>query len=42
MVTDDGTGQVDVKMFDDFSSLVLSRTRAVANVNNLIRHGTCL
>ena len=32
-VTDDVTDQVKVKVFDDFESLALSRTRAVLNGN---------
>ena len=35
-VTDDVTSQVKVKMFDDFESLALSRTRAVWNGNKSI------
>ena len=35
-VTDDVTGQVKVKKFDDLESLALSRTRAVWNGNKSI------
>ena len=42
-VTDDVTGQVNAKMFDDSAYLVLSRTTAVSNGNKRIkRHGSCL
>ena len=37
-VTDDITGQVKVKMFDDFESLTLSRTTAIWNGNKPIQH----
>ena len=36
-VTDDVPGQVKVKMFDDLTYLVLSRTTAVSNGNRSIK-----
>ena len=42
-VTDGVAGQVKVKMFDDLTPLVLSRTTAISNVNKSIQqHGTRL
>ena len=43
MVTDDVTGQVKIKMFEDLSFLVLSRTIIVSTVSKqLIKLGSCL
>ena len=37
-VTNDGTGQVKVKMYDDLAYLVLSHTAAVSNGNKSQQH----
>ena len=36
MVTDDVTGQVEIKMFEDLSFLVLCRTIIVSTVNPML------